>query len=66
MNGSVVAIEGWPELTGFVLAHECGHYLGLSHRDNEGNNLLFPTVPNGGFLDNSQGGTIRSHCFCRG
>ena len=31
MDGSVVAIEGSADTTGFVLAHEAGHYLGLGH-----------------------------------
>ncbi len=66
MTGSVVAMEGWPELTGFVLAHEVGHYLGLGHTDSLSNNLMFPSVPNGGQLDAGQGNTMRSHCFARG
>ena len=63
INGSVVAIEGSPNTTGFVLAHEVGHYLGLSHRDNDSTNLMFPVVPNGGNLTSNQGNKMREHCF---
>lgn len=62
MEGSVVAIEGSPNTTGYVLAHEVGHYLGLSHSGNN-NNLMFGTVPNGGNLTSSQGSDMRNHCF---
>ena len=64
MDGSVVAIEGNPNTTGFVLAHEAGHYLGLDHSGNA-NNLMFGTVPNGGRLTNGQGADMRDHCFVK-
>lgn len=64
MNGSVVAIEGSANTTGFVLGHEAGHYLGLSHV-NDGTNLMNPTVPNGGLLTSSQGSNMRDHCFVK-
>jgi hypothetical protein len=64
MNGSVVAIEGSVNTTGFVLAHEAGHYLGLSHSSSSGN-LMFGTVPNGGSLTSSQGTKMRGHCFTK-
>ena len=64
MDGSVVAIEGSPNTTGFVLAHEAGHYLGLSHTTSSGN-LMFGTVPNGGNLTSSQGSNMRDHCFTK-
>jgi len=64
MDGSVVAIEGSANTTGFVLAHEAGHYLGLSHV-NDGTNLMNPTVPNGGSLTSSQGSNMRDHCFVK-
>jgi hypothetical protein len=62
MDGSVVAIEGESSVTGLVLAHEAGHYLGLSHSSNS-NNLMFVAVPNGGQLASSQGKDMRDHCF---
>ncbi len=64
MDGSVVAIEGDVNTTGFVLAHEAGHYLGLSHSGSS-TNLMFGTVPNGGNLSGSQGSDMRDHCFTR-
>lgn len=62
MNGCVVAIEDSADITGLVLAHEAGHYLGLSHVDDY-TNLMNPSVPNGGSLTNSQGTNMRDHCF---
>lgn len=64
MDGSVVAIEGSVNTTGFVLAHEAGHYLGLSHSSSS-NNLMFGTVPNGGSLTSGQGSNMRDHCFAK-
>lgn len=61
MNGTVVELSG--STTGQVLAHEVGHYLGLSHVTGDSTNLMFPSVPNGGTLTASQGNTMRSHCF---
>ncbi len=64
MDGSVVAIEGASTTTGYVLAHEAGHYLGLSHSSSSGN-LMFGTVPNGGNLTSNQGSDMRDHCFTK-
>ena len=61
MDGAVVEMSG--SLTGLILAHEVGHYLGLSHVTGASSNLMFPTVPNGGLLTAAQGATMRSHCF---
>jgi metallopeptidase family M12-like protein len=65
MDGSVVAIEGSNTTTGYVLAHEAGHYLGNEHTDSDSTNLMFPTVPNGGKLTSSQGSNMRDHCFTK-
>jgi hypothetical protein len=64
MDGSVVALEGTANTTGFVLAHEAGHYLGLSHTS-DGSNLMFGSVPNGGNLTAGQGSNVRDHCFVK-
>ena len=64
MDGSVVAIEGSVNTSGFVLAHEAGHYLGLGHSTSNAN-LMFGTVPNGGGLTSSQGSNMRDHCFTK-
>ncbi len=49
MTGVVLAVEGSATVTGFVLAREVCRYMGLKDSDND-NNLMFPTVPNGGNL----------------
>jgi reprolysin-like metallo-peptidase family M12B len=65
MDGSVVAIDGEEfKTTGFVLAHEVGHYLGLEHVG-DSSNLMFPSVENSGNLSSGQGSTMRDHCFVR-
>lgn len=64
MDGSVVAIEGSANTTGFVLAHEAGHYLALSHSTSP-TNLMFRKVPNGGNLTSDQGSDMSDHCFTK-
>jgi len=59
MTGVVLAIEGSRTVTGFVLAREVSRYLGLKDSDHE-NNLMFPTVPNGGNLTREQGDDLVS------
>jgi hypothetical protein len=61
INGVVVELAA--DLTGPVLAHEVGHYLGLAHVRGDPANLMFTSIPNGGILTSSQGATMRSHCF---
>jgi hypothetical protein len=61
MDGSVVELVGG--ITGQILAHEVGHYLGLSHVNGDSSNLMFPTAPNGGVLTASQGDVMSRHCF---
>jgi hypothetical protein len=65
MTGSVVCLE-IPGLTGDILAHEVGHYLGLSHDEDNSNNLMYPSVPNGGTLTADQGSKMMKHCFTMG
>lgn len=62
MNGSVVSLEGVSIVTGFVLAHEAGHYLGLHHNSNF-DNLMFKGLLLGRQLTDSQGSDMRKHCF---
>ena len=62
MDGSVVAIEGSPVITGEATAHEMAHYLGLSHVDDV-TNLMNPSGPNGERLTPDQGANMRDHCF---
>jgi hypothetical protein len=62
MDGSVIAIEGSANITGLVLAHEAGHYLGLDHVDAE-ENLMYTSVPNEGGLTSGQRDVMRAHCF---
>lgn len=49
---------------GTTFAHEIGHYLGLEHEDDP-NNLMFPSSPNGGKLTAGQGATMKLHCSMR-
>ena len=73
-DGLVVAIEGLGNETGYVLAHEVGHYLGLdqdfddSHSPDP-NNLMFSVVPSPvpdvGQLTGGQGGVMKLHCSMR-
>jgi hypothetical protein len=61
MDGSVVEMNG--SITGQILAHEVGHYLGLSHVTGDSTNLMFPNVPNGAVLTAGQGDIMLRHCF---
>jgi hypothetical protein len=64
MEGSVVAIEGSTTLTPLVLAHEVGHYLGLSDVVDP-TSLMNGSVPNGGAISAFEGMIMRVHCFVK-
>lgn len=72
-TGAVLEISGGDFITGVLLAHEVGHYLGLSHAgditnvmgddsDGDGIGSIDSTSLN---LTNSQGNTMKSHCSIR-
>lgn len=58
MSGVVVAIEDTPANTGFALAVNVAHYLGLDTSEHA-NNLMYVTIPNGATLTAAQGDTMR-------
>lgn len=71
MTGVVVEMNAGGGLSDFALAHELGHYLGLSHvgrlddpADSPNRDLLmFPSAPNGGNLRAADVATMSDHCF---
>jgi hypothetical protein len=77
-SGSVVSLAGVFVVTGRLLAHEVGHYLGLEHIDGldmddvlEGNftpgqqaNVMFPSNF-GNQLNAEQAATMKQHCLVR-
>ena len=69
-SGCAIAVEnnkdGIGLTLGEVIAHEVGHYLGLEHEDELPDNLMFPSVPNGGKLYGGQGGVMVIHCSVNG
>lgn len=80
MTGSVVTLALTPADTGQNLAHELGHYLGLSHvcdlapgggcgsgtcKPAHKDSLMHPCLPNGGNFTNDEGQTMNKHCFVK-
>jgi hypothetical protein len=66
MTGSVIELQSSQALTGIVMAHELGHYLGLSHTSTL-NNVMNPSVGTSNtVLTTSQGNTMKGFgCFLR-
>ena len=72
-TGAVVELKSDEEYWGILLAHEVGHYLGLSHAndidnvmgdDSDGNGI--GSIDSGSTeLTNTQGDTMKSHCSIR-
>jgi hypothetical protein len=71
MSGSVVSLETPAQQSGRTLAHEIGHYLGLSHEDGDDapTNLMTQSgdaakpVTQSVALTAEQGADVRDHCF---
>lgn len=61
MDGSVVEVNANSTTSEFALAHEMGHYLGLSHVNNA-NRLMNPIIPNGGQITTAEADDMRNHC----
>ncbi len=65
-SGCVIPVESNADGIGYTLgqaiAHEVGHFLNLEHEEGLPDNLMFPTVPNGGKLYAGQGGAMALHC----
>lgn len=70
MNGSVTGLWG-SEQTARTFAHELGHYLDLSHRNSQPDNLMCQSgsansTRNSTDLTSGQGNTMDDHCLVRG
>jgi hypothetical protein len=66
MNGNVVELQSTQALTGVIMAHELGHYLGLPHVTST-NNLMNASVGTANtVVTGSQGTTMKGFgCFLR-
>jgi hypothetical protein len=64
MSGSVVGLEGSPDLSIVVLAHEVGHYLGLPHVTGTNNVMRESISSSDTDITTSQGNTMKQKtCF---
>ena len=74
MSGAVIELSNSDDFTGILLAHEVGHFLGLSHSttitnvmgvdsNNDGIGELNSSSTN---LTSSQGSTMSGHCSMKG
>jgi hypothetical protein len=72
-TGAVLELTGSDFFTGVLLAHEVGHYLGLSH-GNDLTNIMGADTDNNGIgeigpgstgITTGQGNTMKSHCSIR-
>lgn len=72
-TGAVLELGGSDQFMGVLLAHEVGHYLGLSH-GNDITNIMGADTNNDGIgeinsgsvgITTSQGDTMKSHCSIR-
>jgi hypothetical protein len=69
-TGSVIELSGGRRITGIILGHEVGHYLGLAHGSSSTNMMGVDSNNDGiGEIDSNstnitsgQGSTMRSHC----
>lgn len=72
-TGAVLELSSNETFAGVLLAHEVGHYLGLSHGDDITNIMGADTDQNGigeinnnsTGITNTQGNTMKSHCSIR-
>lgn len=64
MSGSVVSLNGGTANVGNTLAHEMGHYLGLSHVKDSGNFIGGDGASDSWTgIHSWQGDTMKKHCF---
>lgn len=78
LSGSVVTTEFSPSSTGFFLAHEIGHYLGVTGDYDESlfeilfgegpdlsDNLMYFKGPNKGIILPNEAADMKDHCFVK-
>lgn len=63
MTGTVAEIVGSAAVSGVVMAHEVGHYLGLDHSYVNGN-FMYPSLSAAATaIQTAQGDVMKRHCF---